>query len=269
MLRAFHTFIVAIATTLALAAPAGLFAQDIAAADHKGAAEEADARPVVALMGTIPIYWGEAAGFDELLSGETPAHWAREVLERSVKLAPLDYLSQSSLAQYHYLLLAQPRGLSAEENVALDSWVRDGGKLVLFTDPMMTGESRFHVGDRRRPQDVALLSPILGHWGLELRYDTAQQDGLHMRQVADQPYPVNQAGELAEAEGGNSTCSLENEGLFARCNIEDGSALIAADAALLDLEGPHIGGETSLMRIIAQGLGILREDSGPEDEFQP
>lgn len=47
------------------------------------------------------------------------------------------------------------------ENVALDDWVRAGGARALFADPLLTFNSRFSIGDRRRPQDVATLSPIL------------------------------------------------------------------------------------------------------------
>ena len=49
--------------------------------------------------------------------------------------------------------------------------MRGGGRVLLFADPMLTRHSAFALGDRRRPQDVVLLSPILARWRLELQFD--------------------------------------------------------------------------------------------------
>ncbi|WP_340587097.1 ABC transporter [Erythrobacter alti] len=233
-----------------------------ALAQDDPAAQDRDGEPVIALMGTIPIYWGEAAGFDELLSGTAPAHWAREVLERRAELAPLDYLSEDALAPHRYLLLAQPRGLSGEENVALDSWVREGGRLLLFADPWMTGESRFHIGDRRRPQDVALLSPILTHWGLDLEeYNHALGGGLHNIDHDGQMLPIDSSGtfRLLAGDGG---CQLELSGLLADCRIDQGQVLIMADAAILDAAGPYPHAESGLESLLARIFPQMRENTG-------
>lgn len=224
-----------IAALLAVSAPLG--AQDLPR-DAPGAGD-------LAVMGTIPIYWGERGEFTDLLSGAETGHWARPVVEQHYRLRPIDYLSAEALRGYPRLLLAQPRGLSAEENVALDEWVRGGGQLLLFADPLMTGHSDFALGDRRRPQDTALLSPILAHWGLELRFDEGQREGRQMlnqtgAQTGDgvpQGLPVEQAGHFA-ALGPASDCALLAEGLIAECRLGDGFALIVADAALLDSDGP-------------------------------
>jgi len=233
------------------ASPAG--AQD--------AAPQVD-QPTIGLMGTVPIYWGEAAGFDELVTGEAVRHWAREVLERRAALVPLDYLSQAALAPHRQLLLAQPRGLSGEENVALDAWVRAGGRLLLFADPWMTGESRFHLGDRRRPQDVALLSPILAHWGLELvAHNYALGGGLHHIEREGQLLPIDSWGEfrlLADDE----ECELELEGLLAHCRIGAGQVLIMADAAILDFAGPYPHAESGLESLLARIFPGMRENAG-------
>lgn len=207
-------------------------------------------RPDLALMGTVPIYWGEAAGLDEVLSGDAPLHWARAVLEEDFTLTPLDYLSEDALAGHSFLMMAQPRGLSAEENVALDAWVRGGGSLLLFADPMMTGESRFHIGDRRRPQDVALLSPLLAHWGLELHFDPGQPGGQQTVDHFGDALPVNMRGEL-RSTGQSGPCSIPGDGLLAHCVIGDGQAMIVADAAMLDLAGPHIEAEGALRWLVS------------------
>ncbi|WP_120076840.1 Gldg family protein [Aurantiacibacter odishensis] len=222
---------------------------------------EEEQRPPLALMGTVPIYWGEAAGLDEMLNGDAPSHWARGVLEESFTLAPLDYLSAEALAEHRSLLMAQPRGLSAEENVALDAWVREGGTLLLFADPMMTGESRFHLGDRRRPQDVTLLSPILAHWGLALEYDPAQADGPQVVDHFGDSLPVNQRGRLSRV-GEADYCSIPGDALLAHCVIGQGQAMIVADAAMLDIAGPHTDAEGALRWLLSHVFENFGDNAG-------
>ncbi|RIV83182.1 ABC transporter [Aurantiacibacter xanthus] len=219
------------------------------------AAEEREAAlPQLALMGTVPIYWGESATFDELLAGEAELHWARTSLELDYRLVPLDYLSPEALAGQQFLLLAQPRGLTADENVALDNWVRAGGRLLLFADPQMTGESRFALGDRRRPQDTALLSPILAHWGLELRFDPAQDANWQMREFAGSPVPTRLSGTFATL-GDAPTCTLSAADLVAQCSLGGGFALILADAALLDLADPAPESAPALSALLTRAFG--------------
>jgi hypothetical protein len=127
-------------------ARAGLVALGGLACAVPATAQEAtlpEPRPALVLMGTVPIFWGEADGFADLLDASEAGHWARAMLERDYALVAADYLSAVTLAPHRFLLLAQPRAFSAEENHALDGWVRNGGKVLLFADPMMTGHSRF------------------------------------------------------------------------------------------------------------------------------
>ncbi|GGD56881.1 ABC transporter [Erythrobacter arachoides] len=247
-------------SNLLFAAAALLLAAPLSAQDGP-APSAAGARPQVALMGTVPIYWGEAEGFADLLSGDAPSHWARSVIARHAEPVPLDYLSAEALAPYRYLLMAQPRGLTGEENVALDAWVRGGGRLLLFADPLMTGESRFHLGDRRRPQDVALLSPILAHWGLELHFDAAQDDGPATVDHFGSAIPVNMRGSFS-ANGEKTGCAIPGDGLLAHCAIGTGEALLVADAALLDITGPWPGAEPALDSLIGHIFPGLAGENG-------
>ena len=235
---------------------AGACNADEAAADAAGRAA-----PELGLMGTIPIYWGESDGFGELLSGGGSGHWARARLETQYTLQPLDTLSEQSLAGLEYLMLAQPRPLSAEENVALDAWVRGGGKLLLFADPLLTGESRFAIGDRRRPQDEILLSPILRHWGLALEFDDDQPAGYAMARTAGAPLPVNLAGSFT-ARDGEGDCTIEAGGVLAECAIGAGRAVVLADAALLDLHEVHPGAPAAFDWLLAQSFERAGENAG-------
>ncbi|MXP41686.1 ABC transporter [Altererythrobacter soli] len=208
----------------------------VAQVEPQTQAQAQQPRAPLGLMGTIPIYWGEAEQFGDLIGGAAEAHWARAELEREYELRPIAYLDEAALAGLDRLLLAQPRPLSGEENVALDAWVRGGGQLLLFADPMMTGHSEFGLGDRRRPQDVVLLSPILNHWGLALQFADDQPLGTRVARDGDLAVPVNLPGQFTLA--GDEGCALSAEGLLARCALGRGHATILADAAMLDLHEP-------------------------------
>lgn len=212
--------------------------------------EQAD----LGLMTTLPIYWQESASVSEALEGSGEPHWARTALERDYRLVPLDTLDAQSLGRLHALMLAQPRALSGEENVALDDWVRGGGRVLLFADPMLTAGSRFAIGDRRRPQDVILLSPILRRWGLELRFDEGQPAGERTIEVSGHRVPVDLAGSFAAvppAGGAPADCRIEASAMLADCTIGKGHAVILADAALLD-QRRDAGSAQSTLRTLAE-----------------
>lgn len=217
-------------------------------AEQAAPATVPDDRPELGLMGTIPLYWGEEAAFGDALSGNAAHHWARGQLEARYTLRPLDTLSAQGLAGIDFLLLAQPRALSGPENVALDEWVRGGGRLLLFADPLVTGESRFPVGDRRRPQGAILLSPILGHWSLQLAFDDARPEGVTL---AGGRIPVNLPGTFVS----DGECKVDLDGVLARCAIGEGRVLALADSAVLDLYEPDAAAPAALDWLLGEGFG--------------
>ena len=196
-------------------------------------------RPTAGLFSTLPILWNETAEFGDLLSGSDDAgrNPVRAALERRFDLSPLDTLDAEALSGFDTVILAQPRVLSPSENVALDNYVRVGGKVVLFADPMLTGHSRYALGDPRRPQDTVLLSPILSRWELELRFDTEQASGERTADAFGVAIPIDMAGTFVAQSGENagSTCDPA-EGLAVACEIGEGRLYAIADAAILQ---PH------------------------------
>jgi hypothetical protein len=228
-------------------------------AEDAAPANAPEHRSALGLMGTIPLYWGEEAAFGGALSGDVAHHWARAQLEARYALHPLDTLSEESLAGLDLLLLAQPRALGGPENVALDAWVRGGGRLLLFADPLVTGESRFPIGDRRRPQGAILLSPILDHWGLRLEFDESQREGVVL---AGGTIPVNLPGAFVPV---GTDCTVEAAGVVARCAIGEGRVLAVADSAVLDLYEPHPSASAALDWLLGEsfGNGTTRESPAP------
>ncbi|UYH55231.1 GldG family protein [Qipengyuania sp. SS22] len=207
----------------------------LAAACSSGEArEEAASKPRVGLFSSLPLYWGEGE-FGAMLEGGGHKDWVREELETRFDLVPLDTLEPEALEGLDRVILAQPRALAPSENVSFDQWVVQGGQAVILADPMLTRHSRYPIGDRRRPQDVVLLSPIFAHWGLELLFDETQPGGERTVKLAGQSVPVALHGRFARQE--TSSCTVLGDGLLARCARGSGAAVLFADAALLDWEG--------------------------------
>lgn len=222
----------------------GLASRLAGQADHVG-------QPL-GLFTSLPILWDEQDDLRDVLAAPDAPHWAKSVLEQRGKVIALNTLAD--LARFDRLIIAQPRPFSPEENVALDTWVRAGGKLLLFADPMLTQESAFALGDRRRPQDVVLISPILGRWGLELRFDDSQPGVA--RENAGEAMPVHLPGQFATRPGGEDTrCDIGAEGLIARCRVGKGRVLMVADAALLDAAGEHEARSARLGALFAESFG--------------
>lgn len=174
------------------------------------------------------------------------------VLAGRGRVVPLDTLAGPSgslpLPSDALLVLAQPRPLMPEENVALDAWVRHGGRLLLFADPMLTASSRLPLGDLRGPQWVAMLSPILRHWGLELQFDPAQPAGERMVDVTGTLLPVNSAGRFAVSR--HARCRLQGGAIVAECRIGKGRVLAIADAAVFD--GDDAGRSTAVAALLSR-----------------
>lgn len=196
------------------------------------AGDSAAPRTRIALFTSLPLVWAEAPDVATMLQAEGDIHWARTALESAHDLVPLDSLETLGAGTPPLLLMAQPRPLSPQENVALDAWVRGGGRVLLFADPALTQDSAFALGDKRRPQDTVLLSPILTRWGLTLLFDEDQPLGERTIALGNLRLPVNLPGRLTAAAG--SRCRIGAQGLTARCRIGKGAVTVIADAALFE-----------------------------------
>ena len=190
------------------------------------------------LFTSLPIYWAEGQDIAAMLeSNSQEPSWVRSLLEERYDLTPLDTLEKNAIDGLDRLVIAQPRALAPSENVALDEWVRGGGRALVFADPFLTQHSEFALGDPRRPFDVVLVSPILARWGLTLEFDDMQSHDERVIAGPDGDFPVQLAGRFAPGDGGeDARCSLSSDALVADCAIGAGRVLLVADAAVLDTE---------------------------------
>jgi ABC-type uncharacterized transport system len=183
-------------------------------------------------MSALPLFWGEG-GPHAILQGDDQRAPLIRQLSVAHTLTPLDWLDAESLAGIGTLLLAQPRGLSPDELAALDAWVRGGGRVLVFADPLLVWPSDFGLGDRRRAPPVTLLDPLLGHWGLTLESPEGN---------APAPATITVDGKAARGLGvgiwstRSPGCTVAPDTHWAECRIGKGRAVLVGDADMLDLD---------------------------------
>lgn len=199
--------------------------------DGTSAEAPAKARPELFLLTSLPLVWSERFGLDQ------PGSPVLKALEQNYRVKPIDLPSR--LPDGALLLAAQPRALPAEELVALDAWVRRGGRMVLLADPMLEWESSLPLGDARRPPMAFPDTGLLRHWGLRL--DGPDERGPRQLALGGRQVLAGSPGSLARIGG---DCAIDARGLSARCRIGEGQGNVIADADFLNLGPGGLDGPT-------------------------
>jgi hypothetical protein len=203
------------------------------------------ARAPLGLMSSLPLYWPQGADLADIAAGRGEAAWQRMAMEQAYVLVPLDTLSPIAALSPHApetdplagltrLAVIQPRGLSPDDNVALDEWVRGGGRLLLVLDPALTGHYDLPLGDPRRPVDSALIPAVVARWGMAVRFDDTQPATVTTARLAGASLPQALPGRIAITDPAAGGCSLAAEGAAAICRVGEGRVTLIADAALFE-----------------------------------
>ncbi len=217
------------------------------------------------LMTSLPLYWDEGVDLADLAAGRAAHPWQRTALEQGYALLPLDTLSPvpalspdapevDPLAGLTRLAVIQPRGLAPADNVALDRWLRGGGRLLLVLDPALTGEYHASLGDPRRPVDTALIPAVVARWGLAVSFDAGQALAVRNAALAELALPLALPGLIVITDPAAADCTLHADGAAAVCRVGKGRVTLIADAALF--EHPELAGEggAGLVAIAAAAL---------------
>ena len=210
----------ALAIILALLVGA-LIAVAVLGREHRGLPPRAPGdRPNLLLLTSLPLVFGEQFS---LRGGGSPALAA---LETRYRVVPISVTGPADLARGRLLLMAHPAAQPAENLVALDDWVRRGGRLLLLADPMLEWPSSRPLGDPLRPPPMFVDTGLLAHWGLRL--DAPDERGPALRKLGGYDVEAISPGRLV---GG---CEIAADGAVARCRIGKGRAIVVADADFLD-----------------------------------
>ncbi|HEV8408496.1 MAG TPA: hypothetical protein VGQ34_11230 [Sphingomicrobium sp.] len=185
-------------------------------------------RPTLLLLTSLPLVFGEDFS---LRQNGSPALSA---LEGRYRVEPISVTDQSDLAKGRLLLMAHPLAQPAEDLVALDEWVRGGGRVLLLADPMLEWPSRRPLGDPLRPPPMFMDTGLLAHWGLRL--DAPGERGPRAQKLGGYDVTTVSPGRLF-----GSSCRISKDRLVAQCRVGKGRATVVADADLLaaDRLGPR------------------------------
>ena len=198
-------------------------------------------RPTLLLLTSLPLMFGE--GFS-LKDGGSPA---LKALETRYHVLPISVTDAAELGKGQLLLMAHPLAQTAEDLVALDHWVRGGGRVLLLADPMLEWPSDRPLGDRLRPPPMFMDTGLLAHWGLRL--DAPDERGPKLRKLGGYDVLTASPGLLF------GKCEISSDRLVAHCTVGKGKATIVADADLLDvqdLDGPTQHNLDSVLAELAQ-----------------
>jgi len=179
-------------------------------------------RPTLLLLTSLPLVFGEQFS---LQGGGSPA---LKALDTRYRVVPISVTEPADLGKGRLLLMAHPLAQPAEDLVALDQWVRNGGRVLLLADPMLEWPSSRPLGDPLRPPAMFMDTGLLAHWGLRL--DAPDAHGFKAEKLGGYDVVTLSPGALFGA------CDISADRLLARCRIGKGVATIVADADLLDTQ---------------------------------
>ena len=202
-------------------------------------------RPTLLLLTSLPLMFGEQFS---LSGGGSPALTA---LHGHYRVVPISVVAAPELRKGSLLLMAHPLAQPAEDLVALDRWVRLGGRVLLLADPMLEWPSSRPLGDRLRPPPMFMDTGLLAHWGLRL--DAPEQRGFQVRRLDGHEVLTVSPGTLS------GRCRIGQDGLVARCRIGRGRATIVADADFLDTDRLGSRGAGNLDALLGELAELQRK----------
>ena len=173
---------------------------------------------------------------NDILSGTSePApiyqHW-----QKQYQIEAVDSLEGLEKSDTDLILLAQPSAMDPADLSDLDSWVRSGGRVLIFTDPHLLWHSNFPIGDNRRPLASGLLSPLLSHWGLELLVPGEKSDGPVDLDFSELSISTAGVGSFQQISKNSAKCTYSDQNVIAFCSVGKGNAVLVADADFLNDE---------------------------------
>ncbi len=186
----------------------------------------------IAVISALPLFWSDPNPITALTQRDERAPIIRKLAETFV-VTPIDLADIPTLQKYRLLMMAQPAALGGAELVALDAWVRTGGRLLIFADPMLMWASPYALGDPRAAPVVTMLDPLLTHWGLQLLPPVVRSNPIpEEAELSGTDVTVLAAGQW---QNKTKDCKLADSALRVTCQFGKGRVELVADADLLDL----------------------------------
>jgi hypothetical protein len=201
-------------------------------------------KPKLLLLTSLPLVFNEQFSID---GGGSPT---LKALQSRYRVLPISVTSAAELSKAPLLLMAHPPAQTPENLLALDAWVRNGGRVLLLADPMLEWPSSRPLGDPLRPAPMFMDTGLLAHWGLKL--DAPDRRGPEVRRLGGLDVLTVSPGRLS------GKCDVSPDGLVAHCPLGRGEATIVADADLLDSQDLGPGAAHNLDGLLGELAKLQR-----------
>ena len=186
--------------------------------------------PAATMLTGLPLRWSGSGDIAAIIADGAGDHPTLVTLEAMGPVALVDSLIDSVPPPGSTLLIAHPRALAPQELVAIDAFVRGGGKAVVLADALSGWPAPHPLGDPRNPPVTSLLTPLLDHWGVRL--GAAPTDDMDVAAV-DVGRARLRLSSVGAFERLPPTCRSFAERRVAQCRIGAGEVWLVGDADLL------------------------------------
>lgn len=185
--------------------------------------------PPVTLLTGLPLRWSAGEDMAAMIAAGTNEDPVLARLRASGPVEIVDSLVDQPPASGGALLLAHPRALAPRELVAIDAFVRGGGRAVILADALTGWPVRHPIGDPRNPPVTSLLTPLLDHWGVTLAAAPAgeKERSVDVERARLRLFSAGRFERLPPA------CQAFAASRIARCPIGRGEVWLVGDADLL------------------------------------
>ncbi|MGV7121947.1 Gldg family protein [Sphingopyxis sp. 550A] len=185
--------------------------------------------PVTMLTG-LPLRWSADGDMAAMIAQGMSDDPALQRIEAAGPVRLIDSLIDHPPAPGGTLFLAHPRALAPRELVAVDAFVRGGGRAVILADALSGWPARHPLGDPRNPPVTSLLTPLLDHWGVTLGAAPAGERGPLAIDIDGARLRLFSAGQF---ERFPATCQAHAGRRILHCRIDRGEAWLVGDADLI------------------------------------
>lgn len=186
--------------------------------------------PSTTMLTGLPLRWSGSSDIAAILSDGAGDDPALVRLEAMGPVALVDSLVVSVPPPGGTLFIAHPRALAPQELVAIDAFVRGGGKAVVLADALSGWPAPYPLGDPRNPPVTSLLTPLLDHWGVTLGAAPTDNHDISSVDVGGARLRLSSAGAFERLP---PTCRNFADRRVAQCRIGAGEAWLVGDADLL------------------------------------
>lgn len=186
--------------------------------------------PTVTMLTGLPLRWSASRDIAAMIAEGTSDDPALARLASAGPVSLVDSLVDHVPPPGGTLLIAHPRALAPQELVAIDAFVRGGGRAVVLADALSGWPARHPLGDPRNAPVTSLLTPLLGHWGVTLGAAPAGESTALPADIDGARLRLFSAGRFDRLP---PDCRAYADRRVARCAIGEGEAWLVGDADLL------------------------------------